>query len=84
MDQGEGPRSLTVSHPLGDVANPMSRAQVEQKFRRIGAAQLDPAWQDRILAALSGLTTAGFRPLFAALRAEAPRLRLVSTGEGVR
>lgn len=84
LDQGEGPRSLTVSHPLGDLVNPMSRAQVERKFRRIGAAQLDPAWQDRILAALGGLTTAGFRPLFAALRAEAPRLRLVSTGEGVR
>ncbi len=26
MDQGDGPVSLTVQHPLGDLANPMSRA----------------------------------------------------------
>lgn len=70
MDQGSGPRSLTVPHPLGDPANPMSPAQVREKFRRIGAANVDPAWQDVILSALDRLTTHGFRPLFAAL---APR-----------
>lgn len=84
LDQGDGPRSLTVPHPLGDVANPMSRDQVEDKFRRIGAAHVDPAWQDAILGALGGLTASGFRPLFAALRAQPPRLRLVSTVESVR
>lgn len=84
LDQGDGPQSLTVLHALGDVANPMSRDQVREKFRRISAATVDPVWQDAILAALDGLATAGFRPLFAALRARPPRLRLVSTEEGLR
>ena len=82
IDQGEGPCSLTVPYPLGDVANPMNRAQVTEKFRRIGAATVAPDWQDAILAALDGLTNAGFRPLFAALGTQPARLRLVSTGEG--
>lgn len=82
IDQGEGPRSLTVPYPLGDVANPMSREQVTEKFRRIGAANVAPDWQEAILAALDGLTRDGFRPLFAALGPQPPRLRLVSTGEG--
>lgn len=82
IDQGEGPRSLTVPYPLGDVANPMNRAQVTEKFRRIGAASVAPGWQDAILAALNGLTSDGFRPLFAALGTQPARLRLVSTGEG--
>jgi 2-methylcitrate dehydratase PrpD len=82
IDQGEGPRSLTVPYPLGDVANPMNRAQVTEKFRRIGAASVAPDWQDAILAALDGLTHAGFRPLFAALGTQPARLRRVSTGEG--
>ncbi len=67
LDQGAGPQSLTVLHPLGDVANPMSRAQVVEKFRRIGAASIPPPWQDTILQALDGLSTRGFAPLFAAL-----------------
>ena len=67
LDQGDGPRSLTVLHPLGDVANPMDRVQVTEKFRRIGAATVDPAWQEVILSALGGLPADGFRPLFAAL-----------------
>ena len=83
LDQGEGPRSLTVPSPLGDVANPMSRAQVKEKFRRISAASVDPAWQDAIQSALDGLTANGFRPLFAALGAKPPRLPLVSTGESM-
>jgi 2-methylcitrate dehydratase PrpD len=81
IDQGEGPESLTVPHPLGDVANPMNRAQVTEKFRRIGAANLAADRQDAILAALDGLVRDGFRPLFAALEARPARLRLVSTGE---
>jgi 2-methylcitrate dehydratase PrpD len=76
MDQGEGPQSLTVLHPLGDVANPMSRAQVTEKFRRISAVSVGPGWQDEILAALDGLLAQGFGPLFAALAA--PRLILAS------
>lgn len=67
MDQGDGPEELTVPFPLGDVANPMSPAQVRDKFRLVGASSVDPAWQDRILQALDGLTSSGFQPLFEAL-----------------
>jgi 2-methylcitrate dehydratase PrpD len=84
MDQGEGAQSLTVAYPLGDVANPMRREQVTEKFRRIAAASVDPMWQDAILSALGDLTSRGFRPLFEALRTRPPRLRLVSTEEGLR
>jgi len=73
MDQGDGPRSLTVLHPLGDVANPMSRSQVTKKFRRITAIGVASAWQDEILAALDDLLTQGFTPLFAALTGRAAR-----------
>ena len=69
MDQGDGLQSLTVPHPLGDVANPMSREQVTEKFRRISAASLHPDRQDGILVALGGLASEGFQPLFLALRA---------------
>lgn len=81
LDQGDGPKSLTVLHPLGDVANPMSRAQVTEKFRRIGAASVVPDWQEAILAALDALLVDGFRPLFASLAAPPARLRSLSTGE---
>lgn len=67
MDQGEGPESQTVLFPLGDVANPMSRQQVTDKFRLIGAESLSPVQQDSILRAADSLTTEGFAPLFAIL-----------------
>jgi 2-methylcitrate dehydratase PrpD len=67
MDQGEGPESHTVLFPLGDVANPMSRQQVTDKFRLIGAESLSPVRQDAILKAVDSLTTEGFAPLFAIL-----------------
>jgi 2-methylcitrate dehydratase PrpD len=76
LDQGEGPQSLTVPHPLGDVANPMSRAQVTEKFRRIAAGSMGPDRQDNVLAALDGLLDQGFGPLFAALAA--PRMILAA------
>jgi 2-methylcitrate dehydratase PrpD len=67
MDQGNGPRVMTVLSPLGDVGNPMSREQVTKKFRRISATMLPVAVQDRILAAVGNLNEAGFRSLFDAL-----------------
>jgi 2-methylcitrate dehydratase PrpD len=72
IDQGDGYVSLTVAHPLGDLANPMSRAQVRQKFRRIGRNTMDRVGQDAILVALDGLTVEGFRPLFRALETTSP------------
>ncbi len=67
LDQGEGPQSVTVLAPLGDVANPMNREQVMDKFRRIAVANVATAQQEIILSALNGLTAEGFRPLFSAL-----------------
>jgi 2-methylcitrate dehydratase PrpD len=81
IDYGDGPQSLTVLHPLGDVANPMNSAQVIDKFRRIGAASVAPDWQETIVTALQRLAEDGFAPLLAALGAPSPRLRLISTGE---
>lgn len=73
LDQGNGAEILTVDHPLGDVANPMSRDQVIEKLRRIGAMSLPPDWQDRIVTALDGLLQDGFAPLFDALAAPVAR-----------
>lgn len=70
LDQGGGPQEMTVRHPLGDVANPMSQVQVVGKFCRISARTLTDAARDRILTALDGLTDTGFAPLYAALDLE--------------
>ena len=67
LDQGDGPSTMTVLHALGDVGNPMSRALVRQKFRRITAQAVSPEKQDALLTALDGLLVDGFEPLFAAL-----------------
>ncbi len=67
LDQGDGPRTITVLDALGDVGNPMSRAHVRQKLRRITSRVLLPAKQDALLTALDGLLVDGFMPLFAAL-----------------
>ncbi|WP_321936317.1 MmgE/PrpD family protein [Paraburkholderia sp. J8-2] len=64
MDQGAGPESLTVKSPLGDVANPMSREQIVEKFFRLAAGSVRPDKQHAIVLALNQLTTAGFKPLF--------------------
>lgn len=67
LDQGDGPETLTVDWPLGDVANPMNRVQVTEKFRALARASLSEPRQERIVSALNGLTNSGFRPLFSAL-----------------
>lgn len=67
IDQGDGPETLTVLHALGDVAKPMSRAQLVDKFRRIARVNVNEDWQTTILAALDGLLVDGFAPLFTAL-----------------
>lgn len=73
LDQGDGSEELTILHPLGDVANPMSKDQIAVKFRNIGRENLQPKWQDGILAAIDGLETNGFRPLLSALTSPAIR-----------
>ncbi len=74
LDQGDGPETRTVFHPLGDVTNPMSRNAISEKFRRIGAANMNPAWQDEMLSALNGLLDGGFSRLFAAQNNQTHRL----------
>lgn len=71
LDQGNGPQSLTVTYPLGDVANPMDRAQVTDKLQRLARAHVAAGQTQGILSALDGLTGTGFRPLFQALSAAA-------------
>ncbi len=68
MDQGDGLKTRTVQHALGDVGNPMSRAEVMEKFRRISKVSVDIAWGDEIITALNDLPDQGFSPLFAALK----------------
>ncbi|MVW78258.1 MmgE/PrpD family protein [Bordetella sp. 02P26C-1] len=69
MDQGHGPETMTVEFPLGDVANPMSQDQVAQKFINLARGNLATAQRDQMVAALQGLTTRGFMPLFESWRA---------------
>jgi len=68
LDQGLGPESLDVPHALGDVANPVHRAQIVEKFERIGAGTLGEETRTNIAAACKQLQSHGFQPLFAALR----------------
>ncbi|MGY0506012.1 MmgE/PrpD family protein [Luteimonas sp. e5] len=85
LDQGAGPRMLTVQHPLGDFHNPMSKRQVVDKFRRVTAENLSPQKQEEVLAALDGVATHGFGPLFAALdgtESAESETRLTVPGDG--
>lgn len=67
IDQGSGPEEMIVSHPLGDVANPLSGAQIVEKFRNISKEKIDPQWQDEILSAIANLETSGFAHLLSVL-----------------
>ncbi len=67
VDQGEGLQEMVVTHPLGDVANPMSKAGIAAKFRNISRGLLTNEHQQLILDAIDGLDTSGFRPLQRAL-----------------
>jgi len=64
MDQGDGPETLVVEHPLGDVANPMTSEQIEEKFLNLSSEVLTPAQQQKLVLALRTLSTDGFQPLF--------------------
>lgn len=50
--------SAAVKHPRGHWRNPMSDAEVEDKFRRLAAEVMPPAQMDRILAPLWSLEDA--------------------------
>ncbi|MDF3855756.1 MmgE/PrpD family protein [Paracoccus pantotrophus] len=70
MDQGSGMQSVTVHHPLGDVANPMSYVQVTRKLQGLAADSIGQVRFETLQSALDGLDRHGFRPLMAALQSE--------------
>ncbi len=75
LDQGAGPETCVVEFPRGDVANPMPRAEIEEKFRVLAEGTLPERTVAAVIAAVDGLEGDGPEPLFAALagrRATAP------------
>jgi 2-methylcitrate dehydratase PrpD len=55
LETDAGRAEQTVRHPLGDPANPMDRARLTAKFRRLAAGVMAPADQDRLLSAVEHL-----------------------------
>lgn len=56
---GGARHSARCDHALGSPENPLSRAQVREKFRTYAAPALDAAGADRVIAAVEGLETFG-------------------------
>ena len=69
--------SMRCDHPRGSAENPLTRAQIEAKFRTYAKARLPAANADAIIAAITGLENFGStRTLMELLRAgEAQRVR---------
>src|SRR5215469_2600745 len=65
--------SAHCEHPLGAFENPLSRAQVEQKFRLYAAGTLTDARIEEVIGVVNRLEAfASVRELMALLRASAP------------
>ncbi|HYQ07259.1 MAG TPA: MmgE/PrpD family protein [Xanthobacteraceae bacterium] len=74
-------RFAHCEHPLGSFENPLSRAQVEQKFRDYAAGVLPQMQIEKTIEAVNGLETFGsVRGLMALLRA-GPRSRAMTAAE---
>jgi 2-methylcitrate dehydratase PrpD len=73
MDDGTT-LSARCEHPLGSFENPLSRAQIEQKFRTYAAGVLSGADADAVVAAVDRLEDFGaIGKLMDLLRSGAPR-----------
>jgi 2-methylcitrate dehydratase PrpD len=73
--------SAQCEHPLGAFENPLSRAQVEQKFRLYAASRLPDAQIEAVIDAVNRLEDFGsVRKLMALLRAS-PRTRAIAAAE---
>ena len=73
--------SAFCEHPLGAFENPLSRAQVEQKFRLYGAGVLAGGQIEEVIDAVNRLDAFGsVRGLMALLRAS-PRPRAIAAAE---
>jgi 2-methylcitrate dehydratase PrpD len=79
---GDGGRlSAHCEHPLGAFENPLSRTQVEQKFRLYAASVLPDARIDKVIDAVNRLEDFGsVRELMTLLRA-VPRTRAMAAAE---
>lgn len=76
-----GRLSAHCEHPLGAFENPLSRTQVEQKFRLYAATVLPDARIDKVIDAVNRLEDFGsVRELMTLLRA-APRARAIAAAE---
>ena len=74
-------RFAHCEHPLGSFENPLSRAQVEQKFRDYAAGVLPQMQIEKTIEAVNSLETFGsVRGLMALLRA-GPRSRAMTAAE---
>jgi 2-methylcitrate dehydratase PrpD len=73
--------SAHCEHPLGAFENPLSRAQVEQKFRLYAASVLPDVRIEQVIDAVNRLESFdSVRELMALLRA-APRTRATAAAE---
>lgn len=63
MTRSRGRHEHTVLDPLGDPANPLSTARLEEKFRALTAGLLSPSRQQALLARVHALEPEGLPPL---------------------
>lgn len=64
----KGNVSRLVEHPRGDPANPMTSADMENKFQHLVAGRLSAAKQNELTTAFERLKTGELAPLLTALR----------------
>lgn len=75
LDQGDGPRTLLVEHPLGDVANPMSDGDIREKFLHLTAGLIAADRQSAILDRIAALPLGPAASFLAALTDGADAIR---------
>jgi 2-methylcitrate dehydratase PrpD len=73
--------SARCEHPLGSFENPLSRAQVEQKFRNYAADVLSQARIEEVIDAVGRLEDFGSARKLMALLRTTPRARAIAAAE---
>lgn len=63
-----GQYQKVLEDALGDPANPLEPARLAGKFRTLSRNVMTPREQDEMVAAITGLTTGGYRPFLDLLR----------------
>ena len=67
VHSSKGTFQAYVADPLGDPANPLGRAGVQDKFRRLAGPLLGPERAETIIAAAASLENGGLPALLGAL-----------------